>query len=222
MAVVLGADGCRDGDWVVAEVGGDGVRWHRADDAHQILALARRLGASAVALDVPIGLPEQGLRACDVQARRRLRGARASSVFAAPTRGVLALTSYPDARRYLPSLSAQTFALVARIRDVDEALLAAGPAVHHRVVECHPELSLQTMSGTRLAGKRSAPGVLQRMTVLRRQFGDLPDDAPPRARIDDALDALACAWTAGRWALGTAEVLGDETDVTGAPMRIVV
>ena len=38
---------------------------------------------------------------------------------------------------------------------------------------------------------------------------------------DDCLDAVACAWTATRWARGEAEVLGDEVDALGVPMRII-
>nr|MBA3905799.1 DUF429 domain-containing protein [Pseudonocardiales bacterium] len=38
----------------------------------------------------------------------------------------------------------------------------------------------------------------------------------------DVLDALAAAWSAARWARGDAEVLGDECDARGRPMRVVV
>jgi predicted RNase H-like nuclease len=46
-------------------------------------------------------------------------------------------------------------------------------------------------------------------------------DLPPGARLDDVLDALAVAWSARRWARGAAEVLGNERDARGRPMRIV-
>jgi predicted RNase H-like nuclease len=40
--------------------------------------------------------------------------------------------------------------------------------------------------------------------------------------LDDALDALACAWAARRWRCGEARVLGDgERDAHGVLMRIV-
>lgn len=225
---VLGADGC-PGGWVVAEVdevdGVDGppgalIRWHLAADAAGLLALADATGAAAVAVDVPIGLPEHGLRACDRVARTRLRGGGASSVFAAPPRRVLPCSSYAEARALVPSLSAQTWALVARIRDVDDAL--RGDDRHATVVECHPEVSLRELTGTVLPRKRSAPGALQRLAALRAVFGELPDDPPPEAALDDALDALVCAWTARRRLTGAALVLGGEVDGTGTPMRIVV
>jgi predicted RNase H-like nuclease len=231
VTTVLGADGCRGGAWVVAELSDElphqvsehgGLRWHLAPDAAALLALQDELRASALAVDVPIGLPEAGLRRCDVEARRVLRGGGASSVFAAPTRPVLAALDYGSARAGQPSLSAQAFGLVARIRDVDDALRAAGADVHDRVVECHPEVAFRRLTGRPLPRKKSAPGALERLRALTAELGPPPPDAPPQAALDDALDALACAWTARRWSAGRAEVLGGgETDGLGLPMRIV-
>lgn len=223
VTVVLGADGSPGNGWVVAEVrDGARVRWHGVVGAGELLALAAALDADAVAVDVPVGLPEQGLRRCDALARERLRGGGASSVFAAPVRSALGFRTYAEARPALPSLSAQTFALVERIRDVDEVLRAAGPGVHDLVAECHPEVSLRALTGRVLPRKKSAPGALQRLRALEAVLGPVPVDAPAGAGLDDALDALACAWTAGRWLRGAAEVLGDDLDATGTPMRIVV
>lgn len=223
---MLGADGC-PGGWVVARVGGQAggeagpaVRWHLVPDPAALLALLRDTGAAALAVDVPIGLPDEGPRACDVAARRRLRGGGTSSVFAAPPRRVLGCRSYAEARPLAPALSAQAFALVPRIRDVDEALRGAG--LHELVVECHPEVSFRALTGVVLPRKRSAPGALQRLAALQEVFGELPVDPPASAALDDALDALVCAWTARRWHDGAAEVLGGEVDATGTPMRIVV
>lgn len=223
--LVLGADGCRGGGWVVSVVDGDGqLSWEWADDTRALLAIADDLEADAVALDVPIGLPELGsTRACDDAARRRL-GARRSSVFAAPPREVLGSESYADARPLAPSLSAQAFALVPRIREVDGALRAWRPDAHDVAVECHPEVVFAMLAAPcALDAKKSARGALQRIALLEEAFEqDLPVDVPPGAALDDALDAVACAVTALRWARGEAEVLGGERDATGVPMRIVV
>lgn len=218
MSSVWGADGC-PGGWVVAELSATGIRWHYAGTAPELLAL---VGDGVLALDVPIGLPETGNRACDGEARQLLRGRAASSVFAAPHRGVLAHNTYASARPQFPTLSAQAFGLVGRIRDTDAALRAAGPQVHRRVVECHPEVSLRLLTGRELPGKKTAPGALLRLAALTAAVGALPDDPPVQAGLDDALDALACAWTARRWAAGTAQVLGEgQRDGAGLPMRIV-
>jgi predicted RNase H-like nuclease len=223
--LVLGADGCKGGGWVVAMIDGEGeLSWHEAADTAALLELADEHSADAVAMDVPIGLAPLGTtRACDVLARQRL-GARSSSVFAAPPREVLSCSTYAEARPLAPSLSAQAFGLVPRIREVDELLRAQPPTLHQRVVECHPEVSFASMAGGRaLASKKTAAGALQRIALLEELLPEpLPHDVPARAALDDALDAAACAMTAHRWARGEAEVLGDEHDQLGTPMRIVV
>lgn len=222
MSLVLGADGCRRGGWVIALLDGDGeLRWEWAADTAALVAMAEEYDADAVALDVPIGLPALGLtRPCDVLARRRLR-ARASSVFAAPPREVLSAGDYAAARTVAPSLSAQAFGLVPRIREVDEGLRALGPAAHDRYVEAHPETAFAAMAAGPVAPKKSAAGALQRLALIE-ELADVPVDVPPGAALDDALDALAIAFVARRWADGDAEVLGGETDALGLPMRIVV
>lgn len=223
---VLGADGCRGGGWVAALLDAEGrLHWAWAADTSALLALTDDVGAAAAALDVPIGLPATGRRrACDDQARQRL-GPRRSSVFAAPPREVLHCATYAQARPLAPSLSAQAFGLVPRIRDVDDVLRARGPEVHLRVVECHPEVAFAVLAdgAVALGTKKSAAGALQRLHLLEQCFaGGLPSDVPAGAALDDALDAAACALVARRWAQGRAEVLGGETDATGVPMRIVV
>jgi predicted RNase H-like nuclease len=213
-SAVLGVDGC-PGGWVGALVEGTSVAWLLLPDAAAVLAV----DAAAVGIDMPIGLPAIGPRACDVAARRLL-GARRSSVFQAPVRAVVAASSYAEARGLSVaasgrSLSAQTWNLVPRIRDLDTVLTD-----HARVVEVHPEVVFARLAGE-LPPKKTAAGAAARLAALRTWIPSWP--APPRpARLDDALDALACAWTAARWLRGEAEVLGDELDETGTPMRIVI
>ena len=222
--LVLGADGCKGGGWVVAMIDGEGeLSWGWASDTSVLLAMADEYDADAVALDVPIGLPPLGgRRSCDALAAARL-GARRSSVFPAPPREVLTCVDYASARVVAPSLSAQAFGLVPRIREVDDALRVRGKEVHARVVECHPETAFAAMAAGRLplATKKSAAGALQRLRLLEELLDDVPSDVPAGASLDDALDAAACALVALRWVSGEAEVLGDEVDALGVPMRIV-
>ena len=192
------------------------MAWLLLPDAAAVLAVP----AAAVGIDIPIGLPARGPRACDVQARALL-GPRRSSVFPAPVRDVLGAASYADACARSraatgKALSQQAWNLVPRIADVDRALTA-----HDRVVEVHPEVVFVRLAGA-LPPKKTAEGARLRTAALASWLpGGWPP--PPRpARPDDALDALACAWTAARWLAGTAEVLGLEHDETGRPMRIVV
>ena len=226
---MLGADGCPD-RWVVAEIDAAApreqrtVRWHLLPlDPAELLALP----AVAIAIDVPIGLPPTGSRPCDDAARELLGPAR-PSVFLTPSRPVLEAADYRAActlawSRSERAPSKQLWGIQPRIMAVDRGLQGATPADRDRVVECHPELSFRALAGTpHLAGKRTAPGVGQRIAALA-PFVDSAAalvNAPVEARVDDALDALACAWTAARWHAGTARVLGGEQDGRGLPMRI--
>jgi predicted RNase H-like nuclease len=218
----MGVDGCRGG-WVAAVLDGPSVTWDRTDDVRALLGA----DADVVAIDIPIGLPDHGVRACDVQARRLL-GRRGASVFAAPVRAVLGCSSYAEAREVLrdrggPSMSAQAFGLVRAVAAVDAALT---PADEGRVVEAHPEVAFSVMSrGRALDAKKTARGAAQRLSLLGAVGPDplaAIADAPDAVPLDDAVDALACAWAAWRWATRAAAVLGDgQRDARGLVMRIV-
>jgi predicted RNase H-like nuclease len=222
--LVLGADGCRGGGWVVALIDGEGqLHWEWAADTAALLSISDEYDADALAMDVPIGLPLVGQgRECDRLAAKRL-GARRSSVFPAPPRQVLSCVDYTSARTIAPSLSAQAFGLVPRIREVDELLRSRGPDVHARVVESHPETVFAAMAGDMpLSTKKSAAGALERIRLIEWALDEIPSDVPAAASLDDALDAAACALAASRWARREADVLGAELDALGVPMRIVV
>jgi predicted RNase H-like nuclease len=218
---VAGVDGV-PGGWVVARVAGGHVAWSVVGSATDVLAAT--VGCAAVGVDIPLGLPTGvAPRACDVACARRLGRAR-SSVFPAPPRPVLAATTpeeaFAVARRLTGrAISLQTFHIGPKIREWD------GVALPCHVVEVHPEVSLRTLApGVGFAPKKTARGAGQRIAALgrwldvARALGDLPAGA----RLDDVLDALAAAWSAQRWAAGTAEVLGEELDDRGRPMRVVV
>jgi predicted RNase H-like nuclease len=220
---VLGVDGC-PGGWVAARVDGGTVEWHAGRFADLL-----QVDAAVVGVDIPIGLPDDARRrAADVKARLLL-GPQRSSVFFAPPRVVLEAASQREATRLSRAagstgLSIQAFHLLTKIAEVDD-LLRDDLTAAARVVEVHPELSLHRLAGgPRLPGKRTLPGRLSRLDVLRRWLPalDLPAPLPARARPDDCLDALAAAWSAMRWQRGEAQVLGGERDGAGLPMRIVV
>ena len=90
---VLGVDGWR-GAWMGARLDGRTVALLALPDAAAVLAVP---DVEVVGIDMPIGLSEDGVRACDVQARRRL-GRAGSSVFPTPVRAVLATDDYAEAR----------------------------------------------------------------------------------------------------------------------------
>jgi predicted RNase H-like nuclease len=222
--VVLGVDGWRLG-WVGALLDGRAVRLLALPDVAAVLAVP---GVPVVAIDMPIGLSDDGVRACDVAARELLRATgAASSVFPSPVRDVLAARDYAHARELSRAAtggarapSAQTFMLVRSIRALDDAL---GDPPTDRVVEVHPELSFRLGLGGVTDRKGTARGTVQRLRALREVM-DVEEalaDAPVGVPVVDALDACAAAWSAQRLADGTAQRLGDgTTDRRGRPMRI--
>lgn len=210
---VAGADGCRDGWLVVLERPGAEPEAVLAPDADALVASLP--DDALLVLDVPIGLPEEGMRRCDAQARAFLGRPRASSVFSAPLRGVLDATDYQDAlerHRALDGrgLSLQAFHLLPRIRDVDR-LLRTRPTLRARVREGHPEVALALWTGAPIAApKRSGDGRARREAPVDALWPGARERARSDLRgagryaPDDLLDAFALLWTARRWAAGRA------------------
>ncbi len=216
----LGVDGWR-GAWVGALLDGRSVRWLVLPDAAAVLAVP---DVEVIGIDMPIGLSDDGPRACDIEARKEL-GRAGSSVFPAPVRPVLRADTY-DAARSLSlaasgrSLSVQTFGLVPAIRSLDDAL---GDPPDPRVHEVHPELSFRALDPRVADRKATVAGQAQRIRALETAMDvlDALSAAPAGLPLVDALDACAAAWSARRLADGRAECVGDaSTDARGRPMRI--
>lgn len=210
-ARVGGVDGCRAG-WVLATAPAAATARSRIDiEVLPDFAAVLERDLALVAVDMPMGLPDEGVRACDVAARRAL-GPRRASVFPTPARPLLACAGYADALAAGRALdgrgvSRQAWSLVPRIAEVD-ALLS--PSLQVRIVEASPELSFATMAGTPLASpKRNADGAAARRALVTRHVGRLPDAVPRGARPDDVLDAAVLVWTARRVVDGRALTFGD-------------
>ena len=187
------------GGWAVVVLEED-----RLVDAFRCESFADALlvDAEVVAVDIPIGILEEGVRPADTAARRFV-GPRHSSVFTTPTRAVLEAETYADARRRSSeltgkSLSAQSYALRRRILEVDEYAYE-----DERVIEVHPEVSFRELAQGPLLSKHRVDGLVERRALLERAGIDLPASAP-RIAEPDLLDASIAAWTAKRYALGDA------------------
>jgi len=214
---VAGVDGC-PGGWVAVVLDGTRLSWSLCATA-DLAALA-----AVVGIDIPIGLPDgPERRLADRAARQRLPGAT-SRVFPTPVRAVLAATSYAEACALSRAatgraVSRQTWNITTKIAEVDLAVRSGAP-----LVEVHPEVSYAAMTGRVLPSKKTPAGRSARHAALAGWLGapvGLPTLRP--ARVDDLLDALACAWTAERWSRGDAEVLGGaDLDGYGTPQRIIV
>jgi predicted RNase H-like nuclease len=207
------------------------ARVDRVSDLREVLAELRAGTLSVLGIDMPMGLPEAGVRASDAALRRFLRH-RHSSVFSTPPRSVLSASTYPEALAVARSvdgrgLSKQTFHLLPKIREVD-ALIDA--SVQPAVIEVHPESSFAAMAGAPLdSRKKEAAGRLERRTLLGQHFAGLaPTAVPARGRTrhddvdDDVLDAYAAAWTARRVVRGEATIVGDADARDGRGLRMIV
>jgi predicted RNase H-like nuclease len=213
VTVVAGVDACRGG-WVAiaVEAGAFADSIFAATFAQLLKSLE---AAAAVGVDIPIGLPEEGPRACDVAARAFV-GPRRGSVFPTPSRAAVFSASYAEARQILPSLSAQSFALGKRILEVEACL-------QERLFEVHPEVSFAALAGSHLGhAKRSWNGQMERRRLLAMAGIVLPDQlAAGRAAADDVLDAAIAAWSAARRAKGEATTLPAEPPLQdGRPVAI--
>lgn len=220
MSVCVGIDSC-PGGWVMIV---DAVvrTFATFDDA-----LATLPADAVIAVDMPIGLLDRGMRAAD-QAVKAFLGKRAASLFAIPPRAVLAETTYVTAcRRSLAltgkKISLQAFHLFPKLREVDRHRADA------RLAEVHPETSFAVMAGAPLlASKKTVAGAAIRRRLLRDAGIVLPHgrvwaSLTPRPRLDDVLDAAAAAWTARRIAAGTTRCFPDvATQYDGARSVVIV
>ena len=229
----VGVDGCRAG-WIAIALDERGAHSHLV--ASSIAEVARRHPAGLLLVDIPIGLrdAEADERRCDLEARALL-GPRGSSVFPAPCRAAIGLSTYREAsaenhRRTGRHLSKQSFSIAPRILDVEEYLRqswASGPVIR----EMHPEVCFWALAGRPMAhSKRTAEGAAERILVLTRHLpsaGAIADEVARAHRKtaltrDDVIDALAGAVTArlGESGLKTLPAT-PELDGRGLRMEIV-
>ena len=165
--------------------------------------------AEVVAVDIPIGIGSHHPRPADLAARKFV-GRRRSSVFLTPPLPVLQAPDYSTARKtareqFGIGVSAQAYALAPKILEVDEVAKR-----DTRIIEIHPEASFTAMAGKEIRfPKTTWNGLKTRQRLLRKHKISIPDDLADAgaAKPDDVLDAAAAAWTARRYAQGTANSL---------------
>jgi predicted RNase H-like nuclease len=229
--VLIGVDGCPGGWLAVREWPNNRVDAQVYGSFNELLT--HLPSPAAIAIDIPIGLPDAGSRTCDHTARQRLGFPRMCSVFPAPIRPLLAAASHSDACRIRfdvegKRVSKQVFAILPKVREVDEALTQT-PELRTAVMEVHPELSFALWKGDPLLhAKRRAEGKAERSILIEAVWTGVLSEC--RAclgsadyRPDDLHDAFAALWTARSIVAGTAMRFpsGDERDRHGIPMRIV-
>ena len=214
---IAGADGCRTG-WVIVREDDPGavLSWQVVPSLQALFE--GPAAPSTLAIDVPIGLPDLGARYCDTAARSLLGRGKASSVFPAPIRPVLAASSHAEASAIRHAaegkrMSIQAWAIIPKIRDVD-AFLRSDADARSRVHEVHPEVCFYFMAGRQpmSTSKKTAAGRAERLTLLTEAFRSEVEAALRDLRrlgygADDLLDAFAELWTARRIRDGLAETI---------------
>ena len=226
---VLGVDACKAG-WVgaILEPGAPRPRVAVAATIAALVEMVRQtLDLQAVAIDIPIGLPDDSTRQADVLARKALKG-KASSVFTTLTRAAYEEESRPAAdavnrTRSGQGVGAHAFGLRDKILEVD-AWVRSRPTV--AVFEVHPELSFAVMAGAPLlTSKKTDEGRSARLAALASAGIASPSVLKGDGyAADDVLDACAAAWTAARRTTGLARSLPEppENFSDGIPAAIWV
>lgn len=213
---IAGLDGCAAG-WVLVLRNPQSGAWQvrLIGEIADVMALHPVL--SALAVDMPIGLPDviSGPGRAAEQAVRPSLGARQSSVFSMPVRAAVEAPDYSTACALAfaastppRKVSKQGFMIFPKIREVD-ALLRANPGLCERLIETHPEAVFRRLKGEPLTHpKKSEAGLAERAILLKTAGipAALMTSPPPRgAKRDDLLDAIACSITAERHAVGDAQ-----------------
>lgn len=238
---VAGVDGCKAG-WFVAVASmskaGSRKKAHCVFNLEGLLVtrtfaevLSKTSNCRLVCIDIPIGLSDGDKpRDCDLAARKLLRGPRASSVFPAPIRPCLSTGDYKTASKICfersgKKLNRQSFALLDKIRQVDDLMT---PVLQKKVREIHPEVSFWELNNKKpiQQNKKTVPGQAQRHRLLQRIFMDMDDvlsKSPATGfAMDDALDALVAAYTAGQAVIGKAKTLPPTTELDSKGLKMEI
>jgi len=165
---------------------------------------------AAILVDIPIGLPPSGPRACD-DAAADFSGTRSSTVFSVPGREAVYTDDYSCAReKNDDSLGSQSWWLLPRIQEVDVFLQRHRKALK-KIYESHPEICFASLNGGPLPGKHSGDGLevridlLQEDPELHREVKSIVDKRKDgtewhqrisSGRLDDVVDAAVLAHTA--------------------------
>jgi predicted RNase H-like nuclease len=195
----IGLDGYAKG-WVAVRLDEDGIKGIEfLTDLNACFAGS----FTRAMIDIPIGLPDSEYRHCDLEGRALL-GENRSRLFCGARRPLLAYEKREDAHAWAKAtdgigVSCQLFCLLPKIKQVDELMSSRRQT---RVRESHPELVFQRLNnGAPLPSKKSHDGIrLRRRILLDNGFASIDAWLDSRigtgAKVDDILDACACALAA--------------------------
>lgn len=196
MGSFIGIDAFPRG-WVAAYLHGDGSQqFDYAPTVERLLDVPH----SRAMIDIPIGLPARGYRACDIEAVSRV----GSRVFLGARWAVWAFESYRDANAHYWSdndkgISKQLWCIRDNLQQINYLMT---PKLQLRLLETHPELVFLRLNHDRkLDPKSSISGRAQRVALLQENgFSQIDRWLNQRygthIKKDDLIDACACALAA--------------------------
>lgn len=230
MTLLAGVDGC-PGGWLCVthdtELGFRAATIYPSAD--ELLAAQPR--PAVLAVDMPIGLPETGLRSCDSRAKELL-GARHMCVFHAPTRRALLAPSRKAAARILGrGVTCFEWELYSKIKNLDHYLK---PEDQCSVFEVHPEICFSFLNGNRALpeSKKTPEGMRSREELLDKHFPEVRVSVRKSLEkagftgasyaLDDVNDALAALWSARRILAKEAAALPMTIEEDGRGLRMAI
>lgn len=229
----IGVDSCRNGWFVVAI--NVSLNWEVGVFEDFSKVVSKYSSFDNLLIDIPIGLPNQGSRSCDILTRGKL-GRRGTSVFTVPCRRAIYSGSYEEACRINleingKKLSKQTWNIVPKIKQL-EKFLVSNTYYLNKIRESHPEICFYALSNNKPMqnSKKTEDGIKERLNLMKNIF--------PKTEIlfkhskqkfnrsevtkDDIVDALILAISASNLTRGLASI--PETppkDEFGIEMEIV-
>ena len=236
---VVGLDGCAGGWFAVwADPDAAVLKHELYDDVDEMFAAHG--DADRLLVDIPIGVTNDGARACDKTAREML-GIRGVSVFPAPCRAVVEYRQETDDASYERAnelqneqlgsgISQQAWNITDKIATMDASLQEHTESRSADVFESHPECCFATLNnGYPVAhSKSSQTGRSARFAVLDAELDGWEECYETACEKyyynevarDDIIDAMVLV-AAGRHSLASIPET-PPTDDTGLAMQIVV
>jgi predicted RNase H-like nuclease len=227
MAAYLGVDWAGS-SWVVVKAGDETDVTTEPSFLNVWHELGKCEDVAAILVDIPIGLPDSGPRACDEEAAT-FRGTSSNTVFSVPGRSIVYEEDYDEAKEACESsLGSQSWWLLPRIQEVD-VFLQRHPDALDKVYESHPEICFASLTDGSLPGKHSENGLDDRIDLLEddtelhekikstidnRRNGTEWHERISSGRLDDVVDAAVLAYTAKRIGLSSRS---DEAEYPSLP-----
>ena len=144
----VGVDACRAG-WFAVLLGGDGPEFRVCESFAEVWAWAGQ--GARLFVDIPVGLPAEGTRRADREARQALPAHLKSTLFNTPVRRAVYAESKEEARRINrqlsgKSLSEQSLGIMKKLRM--SILFAGAPGGSARRVRSPPRDLFRAVGGS--------------------------------------------------------------------------